>query len=312
MELYFLGTVAGTPSRERNVSSIALRLFEERGCFWLFDCGEGTQHQILKSPLRLSKLEKIFITHLHGDHIYGLPGLLTSRSYHESDVPLTIYGPPGIKRYIETVLDVSQAHLDYSLDVVEINEGHVFKDEQFQVESRLLEHRIDSYGYRITEQDRPGHLQHEKLMSLGLPPGPNYARIKKGENIQLEDGRLLQAADFLSEPRRGRVVTILGDTRICNAAKDLAKGADLLVHEATFEHGLEEKAHKYFHSTAVQAAKLASQCKVRELVLTHFSSRYQGERIHLLVDEAKMHHPKVHAASDFSMFPVVIDPAESL
>lgn len=304
MELYFLGTVAGTPSRERNVTAMALRLLEERGRFWLFDCGEGTQHQILKSPLRLSKLEHVFITHLHGDHLYGLPGLLTSRSYQDGDAPLTVYGPPGIKGYIETVLEVSQAHLDYDLTIHEIEEGLVFEDEQFRVETRLLEHRIDSYGYRILEKDRAGRLMHEKLMEMGIPPGPAYASIKKGINVELADGRILEAKDFLNEPQRGRIVTILGDTRICDGSRELSKNADLLVHEATFEHELIDKAYKYYHSTAVQAAQLAVDCQVNELIMTHFSSRYQGEDIHQLLDEALRIHPRVFAAADFSYFPV--------
>ncbi len=300
MELYFLGTVAGMPSKERNVTSIVLKLLEERGSYWMFDCGEGTQHQVLKSPIKLSKLEKLFITHLHGDHIYGLPGLLTSRSYQGGDSPLHIFGPAGIKAFIENALTISQAHLDYELQIHEItNEGIVFQDTQFVVRCDRLEHRIECFGYRIEEQAIPGRLNDERLKAEGIAPGPVYARLKKGEDITLEDGRVLKAEDYQGLPIPGRTITVLGDTRICDSGKRLAEKADVLVHEATFNDALKELAFNYYHSTSKQAAELAHTMGVGTLIMTHISSRFQGHVDQDLLAEACQIHPNSFIAEDF-------------
>lgn len=309
MELYFLGTVAGTPSKERNVSSTSLKLYNERGTFWLFDCGEGTQHQILRSSLRLSKLEYIFITHMHGDHVYGLPGLLTSRSYHEGAAPLKIYGPSGIREYLETVLRLSQAHLDYHLTIEEIHHDEhsietLFEDEQFIVKTAWLNHRVPCLGYRIEEKQRMGKLRQEKLAELGIKPGPVYAEIKAGKNITLPDGQTLPAKDYLDAAPPGRVLTILGDTRPCEQATKLAANADVLVHEATFAADKEDLAERYYHSSSRQAAMVAREANADMLILNHFSSRYQGQAIHQLKKEAEGVHANVELAADFKEFPV--------
>ncbi|WNS46856.1 ribonuclease Z [Paenibacillus sp. MMS20-IR301] len=306
MELYFLGTNAGVPTLQRNVTSIALRLLEERRTFWMFDCGEGTQHQVLRSPLRLGKLEKLFITHLHGDHLFGLPGLLSSRGYQGGIAPLTVYGPPGLKAYLDISLSASQSRIPYKLEVVEHTGGLIFEDETFKVEAGLLEHRIDSYGYRVTEKDSPGNLNAELLRSYGLKPGPLYGRLKKGEDITLEDGTLIKAADVIHAPKRGRIITILGDTRTCPGALPLALDADLIVHEATFAHDLAEMAYQYHHSTARQAAELARDAGGRELLLTHFSSRYTSqEELIPLLEEAQAIFPATLLAEEFCTFPVL-------
>lgn len=303
MEFFFLGTGAGTPSRQRNVTAIALQLFEERGVFWLFDCGEGTQHQILHSHLKLSKLEKIFISHLHGDHIYGLPGLLTSRSHQGATMPLTIYGPAGIRNYVTTCLTLSQAKLNYELHIVEIDEGQqVFSDHQLTVYAAQVEHRITCYGYRITEADRPGRLKAELLQQMGVPPGPLYAQIKSGNDVVLPDGRTLAAADFVEPAIRGRVVVIMGDTRMCDAVRELSQGADVLVHEATFLDELNHLAYEYYHTTALQAATLAAQCNVGQLIMTHISTRYQSSDVESILTEARQVHENSYVASDFSSF----------
>lgn len=176
MDVFFLGTGAGIPAKLRNVTSIALKLLEERGSIWLFDCGEATQHQILHTSIKPRRIEKIFITHLHGDHIYGLPGLLSSRSFQGGETEVIIYGPKGLKEYITVSLSVSQTYLKYPLKVIEIDEGIIFEDEQFIVETHVLEHGIPSYGYRIIEKDRPGTLLADKLAEAGIKPGPIYKK----------------------------------------------------------------------------------------------------------------------------------------
>ncbi|MFC3749833.1 ribonuclease Z [Paenibacillus sp. GCM10012306] len=305
MEIYFLGTNAGVPTLQRNVTSIALRLLEERRSFWMFDCGEGTQHQVLSSPLRLGKLEKIFITHLHGDHLFGLPGLISSRGYQGGTAPLTVYGPPGLKDFLEISLSVSQSRIPYKLEIVEHTGGVVFEDESFRVEAGLLEHRIDSYGYRVTEKDSPGSLNTELLLSYGLKPGPLYGKLKKGEVVTTPDGLVIQPADVVNEPKRGRIVTVLGDTRPCKEALRLSLDADLMIHEATFAHDLADMAHQYHHSTARQAAETAREAGARSLLLTHFSSRYISfDELAPLQEEAQAVFPETLLAEEFGTFPV--------
>ncbi|SEG05801.1 ribonuclease Z [Paenibacillus sp. UNC499MF] len=301
MELYFLGTGAGMPARHRNVTSIVLNLLPERGSIWFFDCGEGTQHQILRSPVKLSKSEKLFVTHLHGDHIFGLPGLLSSRSYQGGDTPFTIYGPKGIKAYVDMSLQLSQVHLDYELVIREIPSegGVVFEDETFRVEAAPLEHRIECFGYRIVEKDLPGKLQQEKLHELGITAGPLYGRLKQGQTVKLEDGRELHGSDFVGPSIKGRTVTILGDTKPCGNSALLAEGADVLVHEATFGAEREDLAEAYDHSTTEQAARTASDGGVGALIMTHISSRYQGEGADRLLEEARAIHPDSWLAEDF-------------
>jgi ribonuclease Z len=299
MDIFFLGTGAGMPAKLRNVTSIALKLLEERGAIWLFDAGEATQHQILHTSIKPRRIEKIFVTHLHGDHIYGLPGLLSSRSFQGGESEVTVYGPAGIKEFLTISLSVSQTYLKYPLKIIEISEGVVFEDEQFVVEARLLEHGIPSYGYRIVEKDLPGTLLADKLTAAGIKPGPIYKQIKNGETVVLEDGRVIEPSDFLGPVQKGRVVTILGDTRYCENAILLAKNADLLVHEATFSKGEESLAHDYFHSTTHQAATVAKLADCKKLCLTHISSRYDKHSWHELVNEAKEIFQDTEIAEDF-------------
>lgn len=299
MDIFFLGTGAGVPAKQRNVTCIALKLLEERGSIWLFDCGEATQHQILHTSIKPRRIEKVFITHLHGDHIYGLPGLLSSRSFQGGETEVTVYGPVGIKSFIEISLSVSQTYLKYPLKVVEVDEGIIFEDEQFTVEARLLEHGVPSYGYRVVEKDRPGTLLSEKLTADGIPPGPIYRRIKSGEPVLLEDGRVLNPTDYVGPAQKGRIVTILGDTRLCENARYLANDADLLIHEATFSKNEERHAYDYFHSTTHQAADVAKSSNVSKLCLTHISSRYDREACKELTREAEEVFSNVVMAEDF-------------
>ena len=304
MELYFLGTNAGLPTTQRNVTSVALRMLEERRCSWLFDCGEATQHQILHSPLKLSKLEKIFITHMHGDHVFGLPGLLSSRASHEGSPPLTVYGPQGLRDFLEATLRATQSRIDFGLEIVEHSGGLVFEDDQIKVEAEALEHRIESYGYRVTEKDRPGSLNMELLQEWGVRPGPEYGKLKNGECITV-NGRTIEPAQVLGPPKRGRIVTILGDTRPTPGIHPLALGADLLVHEATFTDEFSDLAYKYYHSTAVQAAEAAKQAGVGELILTHFSSRYKDfEQLQPLLEEAQAVFPHTQLAIEHQSYPI--------
>lgn len=299
MDVFFLGTGAGMPAKLRNVTSIALKLLEERGAIWLFDCGEATQHQILHTSIKPRRIEKIFITHLHGDHIYGLPGLLSSRSFQGGESEVELYGPKGIREFVDISLSVSQTYLKYPLKIIEIEDGVIFEDEEFKVEAKLLEHGIPSYGFRVIEKDRPGTLLANKLMEAGIQPGPLYKKIKNGEPVKLENGSVIEPGAFLGPAQKGRIVTILGDTRICEAAIQLAKDADLLVHEATFSNGEEKLAYDYYHSTTAQAAHIAKAAGVKKLCLTHISSRYDRSDWNQLEEEAKMIFENTVISEDF-------------
>lgn len=304
MELFFLGTGSGVPSKERNVSSLVLRLLEERGTTWVFDCGEGTQQQILNTNIRPRRIEVIFITHLHGDHIYGLPGLLSSRSFQGGETPVTVYGPRGLREYIDISLRLSGTHLRYPLYVEEVEEGELFEDDQFTVEAVKLQHGLDSYGYIVKEKDKMGELRPDKLKEIGVEPGPIYQKIKNQSRTVLDDGRVIHRDDVIGPPKKGRKIAILGDTRYIPTLADVLKGADVLVHEATFAGDEAEMAHDYFHSTVKQAASLAKASNVGELILNHLSSRYQGEAVDQICEEARSIFPNTTIAYDFYQHPI--------
>lgn len=305
MELHFLGTGAGIPSKDRNTSAIALRFLNEyRGTLWLFDCGEATQHQFLHSPLKLSKLSRIFITHLHGDHIYGLPGVLGSRSFQGGEEPLTIYGPKGIQSFIDVTLQISETHVRYPLTVVEVSDGLTINMDNHTIHVKELDHGIQSYGYRIEEKNKPGPLLVDRLKKLGIRPGPIYSALKQGENVTLEDGRVLHGKDFIGPEKIGKKLVILGDTRRCKQALTLANDADILVHEATFMAKDKDLAYNYYHSTSVDAAEIAKEANVKTLFITHISSRYQHRNCERLLKEAKDIFNNTYLATDLSVFPI--------
>jgi len=304
MELEFLGTGAGMPSKGRNTSSLALKLYEERGTIWLFDCGEATQHQILRTAIKPRKIEKIFITHLHGDHIFGLPGLLSSRSFlgGEEPTPLTLYGPSGLKEWVHFTLDLTKTHLNYPIRFVEIEEGIIFEDEQFIVKAKKLEHVIPCYGFRIEQKPLPGELYIEKALKLGVPKGPLLGKLKNGEDVVLDNGTIVYSKEVTGPPKKGFVVTVLGDTTYCQQSIELSKDADVVIHEATFDHSTANLAKDYGHSTNVEAANVAKAAGAKHLILNHISARFLPHDIEKLLKEAKQVFPNVFVAHDFSQF----------
>jgi ribonuclease Z len=305
MKLTFLGTSAGSPTAQRNVSSIVLDVRQERGHLWLFDCGEATQMQMQKAKFSLSKLEILFLTHLHGDHLFGLPGVLTSRSLMQNQSSLILVGPKGIKQFIETVIEISDSWLTYPLNIIELEEDcTVFDDNQFRVEAKLLQHRVPCFGYRIIEKDLPATLDIDKLKQDNIEVGSHYADLKKGLTVILDDGRIIHGRDYQGSIRKGKKLTILGDTIPCQASIELAKDVDLLVHEATQEQALEEKALDRGHSTTVQAASIAKQANAKRLIITHISPRYALADNARLVNEAKAVFTNTEIATDFATFQV--------
>ncbi|MDC9597068.1 ribonuclease Z [Xenorhabdus anantnagensis] len=304
MELKFLGTSAGIPTKERNVTSLILDLQSIRNALWMFDCGEGTQHQILHSPIKIPKLEKIFITHLHGDHIFGLPGLLCSRSMGGSTDPLTLYGPTGIRQFVETTLQLSCSFLTYPLEIIEVQPGQLFDDGEFKVTAYALNHRVECYGYRIEEHDKPGPLDAQKLNQDGIPRGPWMQTLKQGGTVTLEDGRTICGQDYLGTPIRGKSLAIFGDTEPTQEALKLAANVDVMVHETTLEDAFAAKANERGHSTTKQAATLARDAKVKHFIATHISGRYSLEDCPRLLAECREIFPNTDLAEDFAVFKV--------
>lgn len=305
MQLEFLGTGAGSPSKQRNVASVALKLLEELNEIWLFDAGEATQHQILRTTIRPRKVTKIFVTHLHGDHIFGLPGFLSSRSFQGGNESLTIYGPVGIKRFIMTALQVSESRLSYPLHFVEIDHDQTLFDKNgFKVTTKALDHKIACYGYRIEEADHPGELLVDKLREDQVPSGPIYGKLKAGETVTLDDGRVINGKDYIGKPQPGRIIAILGDTRQTANAVILAHKADVLVHESTFAKNEPKMAYNYHHSTSQQAAEVAKQAGAKMLLLNHISARYTGKSAYQLAYQVRDILPNTRVVNDFDIIDI--------
>lgn len=298
MRITFLGTGAGVPTRARNVSSLAVRL-PERSDVWLFDCGEGTQHRLMASDVSIGRVTRIFITHLHGDHLFGLPGLLATCGMAGSARRIDLYAPPGLERFLSTALEVSGTTIPFEIDIHEIGPGTVFADGEITVTAGELEHRMPTLGYRIEESPRPGRLDAPRARALGVPSGPLLGALKRGERVELPDGRIIDGAELIGPSKPGRSLAYCSDTTYCRGAVELARGVDLLIHEATFAESAREIARISLHSTAAMAARAARDAGAARLILTHISSRYadaDGEAA--LLAEARAIFPETAMAHD--------------
>jgi ribonuclease Z len=306
VQVTFLGTSSGVPTRNRNVSCVALNL-PQRGEVWLFDCGEGTQQQILRCDVKIGQIRRIFVTHLHGDHIFGLMGLLATYGMAGNPDRIDIYGPPGLQQYLNAAQKYSYTHFNYPITVHTIQPGVVYQEDGFTVSCIPLKHKVPAFGYRIQEADRPGKFDVDRAKALEIPSGPLYGRLKNGETVTLPDGRTIDGRELCGAVERGRAVVYCTDTVFCENSIELAQDADLLIHESTFAHEDSDMAFDRLHSTCTMAAQVALGAKVQHLILTHFSPRYApGNAIGLddLLQQARSIFPSTELAQDFLTYTV--------
>ena len=299
LKLTFLGTGAACPSLERNVSSLALT---REGETMLFDCGEGTQRQMMRYGITFA-FRDIFFTHFHSDHLLGVIGLVRTMGLlnifggQERREGLVLYGPKGAKRVLQHALEVGIERVKFPLEIIELRPGERLGRGEYDLLTFETDHRADTIGYALVEHERLGRFNPDKARELGIPEGPLWGKIHKGETITLEDGRRIAPSELVGESRPGRTVVISGDTRPGAALEEAAKGVDLLVHEATFSHEDRARAHETGHTTALQAAEIAARAGVRQLALTHISPRYSREAPELLA-EARAVFPETIIARD--------------
>jgi ribonuclease Z len=289
----FLGTGAATPTIERNVSGLAL---QREGETILFDCGEGSQRQMMRYGVGFSFTE-IFFTHYHADHILGVTGLLRTMGLQDRTAPVTLYGPRGAQRILSTAISLGIERNRFPVEIVELRAGDRLPRDEYDIVAFETDHRADTIGYALAEHVRLGRFHPERARELGIPEGPLWGRLHKGETIILEDGRTVGPADLVGPSRPGRTVVYSGDTRPSLALIEAARGADLLVHEATFGGDELERAKDTGHSTAAEAARVALDAGVRRLVLTHISPRYTRDAPELLA-EARAIFPETIVARD--------------
>jgi ribonuclease Z len=294
-----LGTSAGRPTLARGASALAIAA---EGAWVLCDCGEGAQVAALRAGLSLSRLDAVLVTHLHGDHFNGLPGLLGTLGLEGRERPLTVAGPRGILALLETLARAGSLGIGaLPVRIVELEgDGGAVElpgQEDFHVVARPLAHRVPTYGYRVSLADRPGTLDVDAALAAGIPPGPLLAEVKEGRTVVLPDGRRVDGSRFVGPARRGPSVAYALDTTPCQDAVELGRGADVLVHESTYENARAELARSRGHSTGVEAARIAAEARAGTLLLTHFSPSVDAERV---ADEAREIHPRVTAATDLA------------
>jgi ribonuclease Z len=284
MHVTFLGTSGAVPTTERNPSAVMVRREGER---FLFDAGEGTQRQMMRYGTGFD-VEHVLLTHLHGDHVLGLPGLVQTWDFNGRTTPLAVHAPAGTRERVEGLVAATGDRPSYPVRVHQVTPGDTVVDrEEYEVRAVGVDHRTDAVGYALVEAERKGRFDRQKAESeLGIPPGPKYSRIHEGEAVE-HDGRLVQPEEVVGPPRPGRRVVYTGDTRPCGSVVAAAEDADLLIHDSMFADDRRDRARETAHSTAREAAEVATEAGARRLALTHISSRYAGDAWRQLRDEAR-------------------------
>ena len=302
LSIVFLGTGGSWPTIKRNVTSIAIK---RGGEIILFDCGEGTQRQFQKSRLSYMKISKIFITHFHGDHFLGLPGLIQTMQLNDRVEPLHVFGPKGMNLLLSQLVSLGYFKPNYKIISHEVKDGDTIDFGDYHIHVLKVKHNVPSFGYSLIEKIRPGLFDKPKALELGIPEGPLFSRLQHGKSVRLEDGRTINPNMVLGSPRKGRKIVISGDTKPFDKFINFAKDADVLIHEATFASDHEDIAEDYGHTTAFQAGEIAKKAKVKKLFLTHISPRYLDNGV--LAEEAKKVFKNTVVPNDYEEFEVKLE-----
>jgi len=284
LRIIFLGTGGSLPTRNRNPSAVIVNL---KGELLLFDCGEGTQQQMMRAKTGMMSLSSIFVSHFHADHFLGIPGLIQTMSFLGRKEPLTIYGPEGTREFTEFFKVLGYCNLKYEVRGVELSPGDVVEGKDYIVRALKTEHSVPSLGYALIENPRPGRFNRERAVELGVPPGPLFAKLQKGSSVEV-NGKTVMPEEVVGASRPGRTIIYSGDTRPCEAVLEASRDADLLIHDGSFADEMADWAEESMHSTAGEVAALAKEAGVRQLVLTHISSRYTDDVEPILKDSKKV------------------------
>lgn len=293
LNVVFLGTAGSLPTPERNPSAI---LINREGEMMLFDCGEGTQRQMMRARTGMMRLNHIFLTHLHADHILGVPGLLETMAFQGRESPLTIAGPIHTIDLVEKFNSICYFSRDFEVRAMDLEPGDVVRMDGYQVEAVETQHSVPSIGYCLKEDERLGRFNREAAIALGVLPGPLFGKLQHGQEV-LVDGKAVRPDQVMGSPRPGRKIVYTGDTRPCRTVEAASRGADLLIHDCALADDMADWARETKHSTAGEAAQLARRADVRQLVLTHISSRY-SEDISQLLKDARAVFEKTLVAED--------------
>ena len=299
MRVVILGSGGAVPTSQRMLPSTVLL---REGEMFMFDCGEGTQLQLSKSRLGWARMRAICISHLHGDHVIGLAGLLMTMSLGARSKPLQIYGPPGIADYIHLSQKYLRFGVAYPLEIKEIKGGIIIDEDEYFIEAMPVKHRVFTLAYRLVEKPRPGRFDLEKARALNIPSGPLYKRLQSGEDVTLEDGRIIHPDEILGAARAGRKVVYMVDTSPFPEAIEFACGADLLIHDGMFDDDMTDESKMRGHSTTRQAAQVAKEAGVDRLVLVHISPRYLSIRD--MLHQAREVFPNTRIARDLDVYEV--------
>jgi ribonuclease Z len=295
IRVVFLGTSGSVPTLKRSLPSIVIQCPKE---LWMFDCGENTQRQMMQGKVSFHKKLKVFLTHLHGDHVLGLPGVLQTMALMDRKEPVSIYGPPGIKDFLVCTKETLNFGLTFPVEIIEIlSEGVILDEDGYTLTCVKSNHAVESYAYAFTEKPRPGRFYPKKAQRLKVPKGELWSKLQRGEEITLPNGELIKPTDVMGPQRAGRKIVYTGDTRPFEGFAKFAAGADLVIHESTFDDSLIEKAKLDGHSTPSQAAEEAKAAGAKQLVLTHISARYPDAT--LLLEQAKKVFANTIVAQDF-------------
>jgi len=295
LHVVFLGTAGSVPTPQRALPAIAIQRKDE---LILFDCGEGAQRQMIQAKVGFHRKTKVFVTHMHGDHVLGLPGLFQTMALLDRKRKLEIYGPVGIRAFVKAIKETVQFALTFPIEITETeNASVVCEEKEYEVHAVSVDHVVPSLAYALIEKPRPGKFNPKRAKALGVSEGPLWSKLQHGSAVKLPNGRIVKPEEVVGKPRPGRKIVYSGDTRPTRELLRLAEKADLLIHDATFDDQLKDRASEDGHSTPSQAAETAKEAGVKRLVLTHISARYKNPR--LLERQARKVFPRTDVAEDF-------------